>query len=1000
MKHILIVLAFLSISLSGFAIEVDGSAECKMMIQFISMQIEDGALETPYEDYVNREKIRTRSRPQDNMLLLDSDIRKAYSEMYLHKINNIDPEIIMATCENRVGINKKRERVEATTVKTAGLTSKGLSTEVFGQMASQFGSLHAALDSMEKRHACDFAVPDAESFDCSFGSPMLSIPGGFRDYMFYIESKMGKEVARYSPEDCDCVKKDILKKNKNVPFPENEILAERDKLDKLIQRATGKKLINEYAALSEDLQYYATASEWVMKEGQATKVDAARLCQDPAGFEKAVQTLCAKNGTSHGSAERLSSLLGTFDNSLSKKPFHEGLQSLVKDISTFTFDSRDVTKGSPDIFTRVQYDKARQGISKKEPQLQVANDIITIMLLDEGGMKKILLDEIATGKSPMHGAMGILGNAEHARYILSKLEQKYADDNKAFKDLKSEIGTKKFDKDVDTIFHRALNLHPGFKNLLNDADLFKKTAQMLDSKDSTASDVLTVMNRDKRIFNAHMEARCKSVQEHFAEAVCTKPEDIRLRIGPQEILHISQTDLAYSPGSQDAKELALCRMSSNIVSKNSVYSNLSMVALNPYATSDYLDRKLHPDKQNNGLAKMAIKAANDKKFAAKLGEAVDSSDYARVGTGSSKSSGVNELLLGKNNSNHHVENMTSQLPAESSPVHKASSIAQPGFEQSNKSFAQSVIPRPAIAAPSVAAQAISEANSEEKKHETISKPSYERLAKELASSENKAKVSSHLNNINEADAQEILRLRDQALKDQQTISDFRLREEQRKAEDLKKDYEQLKSRFDEHEKPVDRSISSVSEAAGRSADKSIPRFETATLSAPQSGMQNTTGSRSGEGASSSVGSGTIQDLSSGNTSSAAGAKASSAQKEMNDARLSMNLVVIASSSDRASDDPNKVLINFLTKNEPTVTQLQELKTSGLLYTEEDVTVEGKKVHTKKLIKFSELSAEAKILIERKLATIEIQEVKRNYSRQALMLELFTISLKKSASRKI
>lgn len=473
--------------------------------------------------------------------------------------------------------------------------------------------------------------------------------------MQFEEKKFSTKAEGFSSANCACLSKRLEKEKKDTDLINIEANSEESKFDTLIQKATGKKLINEFAALSEDLQFYAATSDWVMKEGNASKVEMKKLCQDPADFEKAVKSLCDKNGTSVGSQERLSKLLGTFNPSLEKLPFADGLKSLVSDIGTFTIDKRGVTEGKTNIFTRIQYDNARYSLSKDEPQVQVANDIVTMMLMDEEGMKQVLMDHISKGKSPLFAAMDILtgDNPAHSRFILSKLESKYKKDNQVFKKLKTEIGTEGFEAKVDQMFHVALNLHPGFKNLMNDSELFKKTASSVKFKDRDSVDVLSVMNNEKKIFNEHMKKRCESVQNNFAQAVCTKPEVARNLIGPQEMLNIIQVNPGYFPGSIDARELALCRMSTPFKSENDFFSNLSGATLNPYETSDYLDRMLNPESQNNGLAQMATKVSSDKRFADRLNHTIDKYDYARVGTGDYQSAGRGVAQSGRKYQSWH-----------------------------------------------------------------------------------------------------------------------------------------------------------------------------------------------------------------------------------------------------------------------------------------------------------------------------------------------------------
>jgi hypothetical protein len=115
------------------------------------------------------------------------------------------------------------------------------------------------------------------------------------------------------------------------------------------------------------------------------------------------------------------------------------------------------------------------------------------------------------------------------------------------------------------------------------------------------------------------------------------------------------------------------------------------------------------------------------------------------------------------------------------------------------------------------------------------------------------------------------------------------------------------------------------------------------------------------------------------------------------------MVISSQKSGSGSDDPSGELINYLAKNETDSEALRSLKESGLLYKVE-VNENGKKEVKTKLIKYNELTPEAKLLVDRRLSILEITESqtltelekkvllsKRAYSIQALRLELLSVS---------
>jgi hypothetical protein len=99
-----------------------------------------------------------------------------------------------------------------------------------------------------------------------------------------------------------------------------------------------------------------------------------------------------------------------------------------------------------------------------------------------------------------------------------------------------------------------------------------------------------------------------------------------------------------------------------------------------------------------------------------------------------------------------------------------------------------------------------------------------------------------------------------------------------------------------------------------------------------------------------------------------------------------------------AEDPSQELIAFLSKNEPDFKTLYELKDSGIIFNYVDHE-NGIPVPKSKVIKYSDLSEDAKKLVDQKISKLDAKEAaklkeqilisKRAYSIQALKLELLS-----------
>lgn len=860
----------------------------------------------------------------------------------------------------------------------------------------------------------------------------------FTGWLDFAQSKKSVQVSdvAYDEADCTCHHDNLVLKGKSTEKMGPEIDLEIQRIKDIVVQESAKKFVNSYSALNEDLRYYpAAATELLQYKGGEHIPEQEKLCQDPSGFQKAVDELCAKNGMTAGSAERMSHILSALDPKLKNLKFSDALAALNDDIGVLELPKSAQKDGVGKKLYRSDYDRARKvfGEDRKEPEIIFANRMITEML-GESSIQKNLKQRFKDEQEPIFALIDIMSdpandkfmdrmlktmNSDFAPYKLTIFDQliKLKEEQKTHRKSKTADTNDAFRTAVGNMFFKGMNMNPGFKNLLMDRQLFTDISKKFSPSNygDTRRGLFGIMTNDKAVLMKRMAERCGKLKEELAQNVCTKPEDILRNVRTSEVVGLIK-DGAYALSSnEDAVNMAMCSFSKNKPDKKSVFSQTQFDNINK---ADYTNRKLNPVAQDNPFFKVAV-MFQDKKKAEQVSQMVS------YGVNENNSSGKY-----KASANHDADQMVSfkSLPkvdansVASNSAANTHTVVPEALSNASRDIAstkefevpKTVAPAsiPSSSAAFIPAASIAPTAQEEAKiAENLERVSRERLAKELSDSDNKHRVKEHISSVNEKDAEEIFRLRDQAIKDRQTISELRLQQERDKTEALRSEYEQLKTRFDNLEKtnaaPVVAKAPSVTTGGTGSSEGNLPRFETATLSAPVA--NGSTGGRSSglnspASSSASAGAATLSDSNSG-SSNATGANSSSSTTVSttgggtgSDARglaLTVTQSVGSDGKGHAAEDPNKALISYLTKNEPTASQLQELKTSGLVLTEEDVNVDGQKVQKKKMIKFNELSPEAKSLVEQKLAHIKLQEVKRNYSRQALILELFSASMKKS-----
>lgn len=836
--------------------------------------------------------------------------------------------------------------------------------------------------------------------NCFLSVNMMGIPVSFEQIMAYEEQQNAPMPAKYSTADCRCMEKKLEKENKSPATIIKNSPDTAEKLKKVIIKAAGKKFMNDFASYLEDVQFYTTNKAWVLTKNKKN-LD-YYLCKDPNDFQKAVDDACTKNGTSEGKEARMAELMGAFGDKFNStgKDLKGGLADLVEDINTYT-DVRNVAEDKPNMLTRSQYDPVRYGLSRSQPQVNLVNHLTTAILRDKD-MKARLMAHIKNGKTPLYGVMEIMSgksNTEDTKKIMKILARKHPSLSGKIRGMMDKIGTEEYNKGLGKLFHHALNLHPGLKNILMNPDLFEDVTKVV-SKGSKMNSMLYLVEQDKDPITALFISRCNDLKRNFAEAVCTKEDDLLSKVSPKDMDGVLKNQKDFEFKDKEAIDLLICNMNNNVGPGPSAFDGLNVAGINPYSASDYLDRKLHPTEQTNGMANLLSNSNKDPQFAKQLTSLTEKYNHERVTMGaelpsSSHGRGLTSQAMKFVKQNHTVSD-SGTSPATSETISPQPGKREPASQSFSATHSQAesssstpqngenmMKPSGQIMPTYSTPQGFMSGTAVAPMAAPILSPSHERLKQSFADNPEKEKYDKLISSINSKDAQELLDFEARVLKEKEKITSSILEEERKKTRSMEEKYE----KFEKNHEASGRSFSE----SGIAQNDNIPSqtFSTGGF------VQN-----SAPTLSDSPVSGSGQMAAGGNFRNVSGESnaVNSALNEVN-SKIEGKLIISSSQSTdgqgKGKEDPSGDLISYLKTNEPDGQTLKLLKEAGIIYNFETVDSNGKKVVLQKVVKYADLSPEAKKLVDNKLAAFSFKAMRRAVSIQALRLELMTAALKKS-----
>lgn len=820
----------------------------------------------------------------------------------------------------------------------------------------------------------------------------------------------------FSEADCFCFEKKLFNEIKN----KNNIISKEAKqggrISKLIAEAAGKKFLNDYASFHEDISYFETNKGRALQKNANLKLDKNFLCTESNTFKAAIDAACTANQMMDGKDARIAALLGVYGDNFTpgKNMLKEGFDNLLSDIDA----------PADKLYTRHKFDKARFGMTNLEKGLPevIVLDQLTAKIVQNKDLKKRLQTYMDGGATPLAAIEKIFTQPDTKTLfeLLKDIKHPHCQD---FISKLSSLKGEALDAARKDLIDVALVVHPGLKSMLTDRKLFDKAAalipprKILEIAGLASEETHGIIQRaeDNLLLKDHFIERCQTLQRNLAEAVCTDPATLKDKVSKNDLIQLLGADTKIDAENVDAIDLAICHTNNNKVLPGSAFAGLVIDDGRPFTESDYRFKK-EPNGATSFFANSAKKSAEDPVYAARLNKIASAFDYDRVSTGNSSS--TDTVAKPYFNENEFVASLRQKYGADkvssesiTTPQSNSTSIPESSNEnttsnlsQINSQFKSNATNNDVVKGFSQPFQASTAQPIEEPRVQDILSPRTE-LKNMLSNGGDQAKISKHLDNINDEDARELVRLRNVVSHNKDEITALKLEQEAKRTEELKTQYEALEKKFDlltkEKAENANRFRNSGSFDGGQDfKGQSFGTFNEKTNSFDNKVTGETKGHFESGISGSSNQSAVFRDPAMSGTSGAV-------NSYDNIERGDQKLVITSNIKDgkKALVDPSTELITYLTKNEPDSKTLKELKESGMIYTY-DLDENGKIVQVSKLIKYNELSVEAKTLVDNKLLLLSQKEPtqfselekqillsKRNYSYQALKLELLAVGKK-------
>lgn len=790
---------------------------------------------------------------------------------------------------------------------------------------------------------------------------------------------------------CDCLR-DKLKREQIALHDdgqdeelEKKLNIEREKINEKIIQEFGKKFINKYAANLEDASFFLS---WNSKMfGNREQLEKAKdfQCNNHETYSAAVAKECP-NKAKVEVEERMNKFLSAFDGDTSKRTLEESLNHLNEEVLLISRDGNT--------FSRYEFDKARFGFSR-EPKVKVAENIVAKIVSNKAYQTQVidlLRDKDIDSPSKAIGewlateqirdpvefqkkflTKEILGEEQYRNFIMGPLK----DNPVAFL--------------ADALMH-TIGSHPGFANALAKKEEFLKMGEKFRAQKGNG--LISLLESDPDILPPLLEKRCKNLVEEFASAVCAEDMDLLKKVNRSNLEKVIKA-VREENKTQDPRLHGLLLCNSLHFTGDKAFSDVGSEPAG-FDKSDYFDRKTKPfDQQKNAFTEAYRQSLNKNKSPIRdalyrIANSAQSSGYSTGGVLSQEISTA-AALSGKAITFSKINERVSKdaVVAQSSGQILPTAHSELSYESPTREPASSPI----------SSSAHYYAPSERKaSNHKIKNEMSQFLSKDRDSDE----VRKHLDNLDDKALLELKRIKEESLRDQERLLKLSNQNEELKLKALQKKVQNLMNKKQElvGASSDEKRIEEASEVeSGRKISGN--HVSTPKVSANQEGAAASTPAASQTNGSIAPSSSNLERSSPGTIKSDVRETSEVSRSSTSSSSKSVGAIIIQSNATKSFDkevapkELSQEVITYLMEAKPDLTTLKQMKEKGMLYKFKTLK-DGVYVEKEVLIPFDSLTADAKKLIESKIAEKDtlvseldrqIASVTREHSFQTLKLIL-------------
>ena len=844
----------------------------------------------------------------------------------------------------------------------------------------------SALDKEELKGLYSSAMQKCQPVDigvCTEASVQFNLP--FDDLLSSIPEVREIPIVTfeqpiYDSVTCDCLETKLnyhyTAEGINTRFLKNETEKHKKIINSQIEKSLGQKFINDFSVGLEDVNYYLTNNFKALDN--ELKLASDLQCNDPQKFKNAMKESCAKNNVDEKTRdENLNGMMGEYVNRTEHPNFESSISALTNEILNLNADKKT---------SRAAYDIARLGIINQSPKLHFMNQLLTNIIEDTslhgnfdttrnlqeetpGEVLNNLLERMDKGL--LQGKIdSIIKQGKKGK--LTK-EQKEFYNNATL--LNKSVNKNEIKKLIKEAADFSVMQYPGYRALLKDFDLFNKVI-----KSGSSESIITTLESNPELLSGHYSNNCKKLVNQIAEAACTPKNDYVKKATPEELNRlINYKQLNINP---EIKDLLLCQ--SNRGNQSAKLPGLIFenhrILLSDYAQKKFNTKEFNKSGYESFQAALKDEGRNKSYFSA----------AASAGREIRTTSGI-EKLLGQQHAAADPKEQTVITPT-ALPATLAETTKDLKTETVNNNF-QAAQP-PTSNYNLIPMNNVAKKETTDKKSET--KLDSKTLLREFLSNENnKEELDEHLSNASNEDVQKLMELKDLIAQDQNRLNDLISQTDKVKLQNMESNLKKMEQEMKE-------SIKKERTDGERRPLSSYNQNGFQTSVSQQNNISDQSFREISRGNdSSSAGSARVSSSRSSSGALAGGARSPASIPEVTramDREVQDGMIVIESNIVRTSGKPfardelSKEIISYVSTSQLNLSELMKLKESGLVLKVKAIK-DGKEILEEIRINYHEMTTEAQMLLENKIAGVEKEQeyerLKREYSYLTLKLLLAT-----------